>query len=116
MSGVKGRSGTNLYKPWQDALRMVVFEKGKDGFMRLRKIAESCVAAAESGDMAAIQEIANRLDGRPVQESTITVVKRDGEDWTRDELVGLLERSESENGSAGITAPDGRGGGPDRVH
>jgi hypothetical protein len=35
--------------------------------------------------------LADRLDGRPSQESMVTVVKRDASDWSRAELVQFLQ-------------------------
>jgi hypothetical protein len=64
---------------------------GKDGVPRLHKIAERAVIAAAAGQMWAIQFIADRLDGKPVQESHNTHdIKRDAADWTRAELVALI--------------------------
>lgn len=49
-------------------LRLVLSEtvkvKGKPT-RRLRLVAERCVTAAEKGDIGAIKEIADRLDGKP---------------------------------------------------
>jgi len=69
MAGVKGRSGTNKGKdrPWTEALRLVAFRDDEEGKRRLLKIAERCVKAAEEGDMQAIREIGDRLDGKPAQ-------------------------------------------------
>jgi hypothetical protein len=69
MAGVKGRSGTNKGKdkPWADALRLVVFRDDDEGRKRLVKIAEKCAMAAEAGDMQAIREIGDRLDGKAHQ-------------------------------------------------
>lgn len=69
MAGVKGRSGTNKNKdkPWADALRIAANREGEDGRKHLIAIAEKCVAAARTGDMMAIKEIGDRLDGKPSQ-------------------------------------------------
>lgn len=69
MAGVKGRSGTNKNKdkPWTEALRLVAFRDDEEGKRRLLKIAEACVKAAEDGDMQAIKEIGDRLDGKAPQ-------------------------------------------------
>ena len=117
MAGVKGRSGTNKGKdkPWTEALRLVVFRDDEEGKRRLLKIAEKCAMAAEGGDMQAIKEIGDRLDGKPAQESTVTIDdKRDATDWTRGELVAFL--NDAREGREGTPAPDGRGGKPDSVH
>lgn len=60
--------GRRTDKPWRDALLVAVTEKGTDGVRHLRRIAEACVNAAMAGDMTAIQEIGNRIDGKPRQE------------------------------------------------
>jgi hypothetical protein len=61
---------------WRDALRYALanFQRepkdGVSGVSRgqaLRKIAEQVVQQALSGNLAAIQEIGNRLDGKPAQ-------------------------------------------------
>lgn len=117
MSGVKGRSGTNKGKdkPWADALRLVVFRDDVDGKRRLIAIAEKCAAAAEQGDMQAIKEIGDRLDGKPAQEASLTIDdKRDATDWTRDELVTFL--NDARASSKGAAKANGRSKEPDSVH
>jgi hypothetical protein len=49
-------------KEWFDALRKVCVQKDA-----LRKIAEVVVAKAEAGEQWAVQEVANRFDGKPAQ-------------------------------------------------
>jgi hypothetical protein len=105
----------NKDKPWAEALRRVVFADDALGKRRLVAIAEKCAAAAESGDMQAIKEIGDRLDGKPAQESTVTIDdKRDATDWTRAELVAFL--NDARAGGNGADPARGRQGGPDRVH
>lgn len=57
-------------KPWQAALRLAVNEVDPDGFKMLRKLADKTVELGLAGDMEAIKEIGNRLDGRPEQPVT----------------------------------------------
>ena len=73
MAGVKGRSGRNLDKPWADALRLCAFANDKNGKRKLARIAEACVDAAMNGDLGAIKEVGDRLDGKPEQTATLTV-------------------------------------------
>ena len=100
MAGVKGRSGTNKGKdkPWADALRLVVFRDDEMGKRRLLAIAEKCAAAAMGGDMQAIKEIGDRLDGKPAQEANITVTRISANELGDDELADIAT-----GGGEGIT-------------
>jgi hypothetical protein len=53
----------NREKPFNDALRIAL--RGHP--LRLRRIAEKLTEKAEEGDLAAIRELADRLDGKPAQ-------------------------------------------------
>jgi hypothetical protein len=53
----------NREKPFNDALRIAL----RSDPHRLRRIAEKLAEKAEEGDLAAIREIADRLDGKPIQ-------------------------------------------------
>ena len=94
-SWVKGKSGNpggrSTEKVFADALRAVSNEidpktKRKNLFL----IAEKLVECALNGEGWAIQQFADRLDGKPAQESTVTFEKRDESDWSRAELVAIL--------------------------
>jgi len=120
MPFVKGKSGNPLglgsVKPFADALRMEIAAAGKD-HKALRKIAKNLLKLAEQEDfdaLPAINAVANRLDGMPAQESTVTIEKRDAFDWTRGELVTLID--DATEGGARVAAPNGRGGKSDQVH
>ena len=49
---------------WSETIRRVVVQN--DAY-RLRAIAEALVTKAEEGDMAAIKELGDRIDGRAIQ-------------------------------------------------
>lgn len=66
-SPAEGRKGDKL---WRDALMLAVSGEDKQGRRKLRLIAERTVEAALDGDMAAIKEIGDRLDGKPAQQIT----------------------------------------------
>jgi len=61
-------SGRRQEKPFADALRMEVAAL-KDDRRGLRLVARKLIEKAEHGDMAAIRELADRTDGKPVQQN-----------------------------------------------
>jgi hypothetical protein len=69
---------SNRQKPFNDALRIAL----RGDPLRLRRIADKLATLAEGGDLGAIREVADRLDGKPLQARTgedggdITVVIR----------------------------------------
>lgn len=76
----------NREKPFNDALRLAL----RGDPLRLRRIAEKLAEKAEEGDLAAIREIADRLDGKPAQ----VVDRRDvpAEELTDGELYLIASR------------------------
>lgn len=69
MAGVKGRSGRKDTL-WADAIRIEAKERANQGDVtRLRKLAATLFTLAEEGDVQAIKEIGDRLDGKPHQTS-----------------------------------------------
>lgn len=65
MAGRKGE------KFWADAVRRAVFRRLEDREgqpKRLEVLADKLVEAGMEGDMAALKEIGDRLDGRPRQQ------------------------------------------------
>ncbi len=65
--------GAKPDKIWSDALRRAVFRKSDTdkGKKRIEVMADKCARMAETGDMAAIREIGDRLDGKSPQYSEI---------------------------------------------
>lgn len=90
MAGVKGRSGTNRNKdkPYAEALRMELATAG-DNLKALRVIARKHIEMAGSGDMQAINALADRLDGKPMQESAVTVSHARANELSDDELADI---------------------------
>lgn len=80
------------YKRWRDALRLEVMREHEDGGVKLGHIARAVVKRAMAGDMQAVREIGNRLDGRPVQR-----LELDG----HVSLVGLLAELSGLDGELG---------------
>jgi hypothetical protein len=58
--------GQQRDKPYREALRMELAAAGED-MKKLREIARVHIARCEAGDMQAIKELANRLDGKPIE-------------------------------------------------
>ncbi len=58
--------GQQRDKPYRDALRMEIAAAGGD-FKALRLVAFAHLAKAQSGDIGAIKELADRLDGKVAQ-------------------------------------------------
>ncbi len=58
--------GQQRDKPYREALRLELAAAGED-MKKLREIARAHIARCEAGDMQAIKEMADRLDGRPAQ-------------------------------------------------
>ena len=71
MTWEEGKSGNAAGRPkdsklWQDALKRSLkkLSKGKVDHAKLDQIAEKVINLACAGDMNAVQELANRLDGK----------------------------------------------------
>src|SRR3954451_3710853 len=78
----------NREKPFNDALRIAL----RGDPLRLRRIAEKLAEKAEEGDLAAIRELADRLDGKPSQAhkgedggDLVVVIRRISDDLGGDE-------------------------------
>ena len=58
--------GQQRDKPFRDALRMEIAAAGED-HKALRKVARALLTKAASGDVHAIREIGDRMDGKVAQ-------------------------------------------------
>jgi hypothetical protein len=54
-------------KKFRDALNLAVSEEGAGGVRKIRLIADKLVEAALNGEVQAIKEVGDRLDGKPAQ-------------------------------------------------
>lgn len=73
MAAPKGNINAAKAKVWEGAVRFVLAKDRE----RLKRIAETVVAAAEKGEQWAVTEIRNTLDGKPKETVDITVEKID---------------------------------------
>lgn len=95
MAFKKGQSGNpggrSTGKPFADALRMELAAAGKD-HKAIREIARNLISLAQRADkeaLPAIAAIADRLDGKPAQESTMTVKRVSANQLADDELADI---------------------------
>lgn len=62
--GQPGNKNATKNKLWEDALRRALLaEDGK----KLRTLADKLIERAENGDVQALKEVGDRIDGKPTQ-------------------------------------------------
>jgi hypothetical protein len=94
----KGKSGNPggrvRDRAFTDMLRVALNETDSKGVKKLRLIADKLVASAVAGNPFAIQQIADRLEGKPMQaiEATLTD-ERDVSDLSGAELLAATNRA-----------------------
>ncbi len=80
-----GNKNATKNRPWADAInRALLADDGK----RLRELAEKLIEKALGGDVTALKEVADRLDGKPAQQ--LQLAGADGE-----ALVVKIEASDA---------------------
>src|SRR5262245_24702301 len=97
----KGQSGNPLgrlpgEKQFTDQLRIVLAEpvdrKDPQSVRKMRRIAEKLAECAMNGEGWAICQVADRLDGRPAQESNVSFQDRPVTELTMEEMMALAAR------------------------
>ena len=67
-AAAKGRPSGTPTKPWADALRLAALRvDSKTKQQKLSLLAEQTIKAGLAGDMSAVREIGDRLDGKATQ-------------------------------------------------
>ena len=86
--------GQQRDKPFRDALRMEIADAGEN-FRALRPIAAALLSKASEGDVQAIKELADRLDGKVPQ----AIVGDDEQDpvTVRTIVTGVPRKSDAEH-------------------
>jgi hypothetical protein len=68
-----GNGNANKGKVWREAIRRALeAESRRDGIEALEAVAASLIAKAKEGDIGAIKELGDRLDGKPAQAVALT--------------------------------------------
>lgn len=99
-----GRSRSE--KPFADALRIAINDADPSdpkGKRKLRRIAEKLVECAMNGEQWAVQMLADRLDGKPLQQTEVSVTRLAAAELGDDELAAVIasERGEGVAEAAG---------------
>lgn len=113
MAAPKNNRNAARAKDWRDTLVFVLENyKGCEKGMALREIANTLIAKAIDGDMQAIKEIGDRIDGKAVQciEAEINRI-RDVKELTDEELESIAAGV-----STGTAGSEGCEKEPDSVH
>lgn len=69
MANPTGKNGREQ-KPWADAIKRALARAENDpvaGHRTINKLAEQLLSKAAEGDMPALKELGDRLDGKPIQ-------------------------------------------------
>lgn len=95
-------NGGKKDKLWRDALMVAIKRTDSEGRVMLAKIAQKVVEAAVEGDMSAIKEIGDRIDGKAPQSLDVTTRhEQPVTEWTDADLERVIaDRSTSRAGAS----------------
>lgn len=94
-------AGRKSDKRWRDALILASMRTDAEGRTMLAKIAQKCVEAAVEGDMQAIKEIGDRIDGKAPQSLDVTTThERAASELTDAELTAIIAGRGGSEGTA----------------
>lgn len=86
MAAPEGNTNSSINnRLWGNTIRRAIAQSDPE---RLRKIAEALLTKAEEGDLQAIKELGDRLDGKSAQSMTLS-----GDKDNPVHLVGRIERA-----------------------
>lgn len=108
----KGNKLAIRHRIWTEAIKRAMREEfGSDWEKCLTAAAKPLVQALKAGDMAAIKEVGDRLEGKPHQTSEVTVNRVSSlEDISTDELERIAFGRAAEGGEGIATASGGLSG------
>jgi len=73
--GQPGNSNATKGKPWRDAIDRALAKREKsriDGKFALDELAEKLLTLCDGGDLAALKEMGNRIEGKAAQSVTVS--------------------------------------------
>lgn len=114
MAGVAGRSGKKLDSLWGDAIRRAIKRREEKDPKALERLAEVLLSKCDVGDMGAIKELGDRLDGKAPQSSDVTIThERSAGELNAAELDAAIARlgAVAREAAAAVGARE-----PDSVH
>lgn len=71
MAAAIGNQYAAKSKKWAAAIQRALDKRGVSGVEALDALAEKLLAKADEGDMGALKELGDRLDGKPAQSMTL---------------------------------------------
>ena len=80
-------------KTFANMLRVAISEAHEAGGTMLRAVAQALVDKALTGDVPAIREVADRLDGKSVQQLDVAVTTKAAATMSDDELAAIASGS-----------------------
>lgn len=102
-----GNKNAAKAKVWHAAILRALERRDQsrtDGIKELDALAEKLLQLVAAGDLAALKEFGDRLDGKPAQESTVTI-NRPARELSDDELTNIAEGGGEGDTVAPLTSP-----------
>lgn len=78
MAGVKGRSGPQRHNIWSDAINRAIKRRQDDDPKALERLADRLLSKCDEGDLPALKELGDRLDGKAAQQLVLSGTGADG--------------------------------------
>jgi len=101
MSAPAGNQFAVKAKRWSQAIDRALEKRSKgDGIKALDDLAEKLLVKAEEGDMSALKELGDRLEGKPAQSLALTgelSLTKKAADLSDDELASVIANGSPAN-------------------
>lgn len=97
MAGVAGRSGKRMDSLWADAIRRAIKRREEKDPLALERMAEVLLNKVVEGDMAAIKELGDRIDGK----AAIQVTHEGGETPVQMKIIAVWGGTKEQDDTGG---------------